>query len=584
MDRRGQGKRQSSLPSSLLPHLVSGPQPRRSATVEPAPAGSPSGREEGSEEGSQQESPYASHPVPSFPTPPVDVSFRLTRPAFPESSGGTSRRQHSGSPESLRSGEEGRARRLEGISLPPPVSRPGTIPVRTDPQLYTSNASLLYGYTWPGPALPPFSWREGEAGPGPSSSQFRLDASSRSSPRPVRGLPQIRQGQAAAVASRHQTIGAFPPAGLAREFDTPGGYGEQRHNIGHSGRSRHESLGSLHRTHLEGSEEYAFQFVRPQPRRLVERLGGGETVELSPTSGSARYDTEPLDRIPSFFHGPATEGLPGPSTYPVHTRLEGVPTLPPLRSLSVVHAHGSRSIPEVSSSYLEHRSSFHTSGTSGDDEDETEGSISQEKGRDGDSDGGQSAKASKRKARSASLEENDQRRKIPRKTEVACNFCRGRKLRCDGQRPTCRNCSQRKNVCVYAPHARRRGPGKAPRGSRKLTARARTNSSASTSGEPSTSQTPIVFGAQPPHDVLAETQFTFTPPAGVHHMPNQPPVFPQMQTALQGGGQPLDSRFFRLTMDPAVFLREQDTSIEEPCPHIADVVEEERQSPAERSP
>lgn len=160
----------------------------------------------------------------------------------------------------------------------------------------------------------------------------------------------------------------------------------------------------------------------------------------------------------------------------------------------------------------------------------------------------------------------------------------GRKLRCDGQRPTCRNCSQRKNVCVYAPHARRRGPGKAPRGSRKLTARARTNSSASTSGEPSTSQTPIVFGAQPPHDVLAETQFTFTPPAGVHHMPNQPPVFPQMQTALQGGGQPLDSRFFRLTMDPAVFLREQDTSIEEPCPHIADVVEEERQSPAERSP
>ncbi|EJC98447.1 uncharacterized protein FOMMEDRAFT_96407, partial [Fomitiporia mediterranea MF3/22] len=42
------------------------------------------------------------------------------------------------------------------------------------------------------------------------------------------------------------------------------------------------------------------------------------------------------------------------------------------------------------------------------------------------------------------------------KIEVACDFCRRRKMKCDGLRPTCRNC-QRKNVaCSYIPVVRRR--------------------------------------------------------------------------------------------------------------------------------
>lgn len=40
-------------------------------------------------------------------------------------------------------------------------------------------------------------------------------------------------------------------------------------------------------------------------------------------------------------------------------------------------------------------------------------------------------------------------------------------MRCDGQRPTCRNCKQRSNPCIYVQEQKRRGPGKAPRGSRK---------------------------------------------------------------------------------------------------------------------
>src|SRR5882762_3793311 len=41
----------------------------------------------------------------------------------------------------------------------------------------------------------------------------------------------------------------------------------------------------------------------------------------------------------------------------------------------------------------------------------------------------------------------------------------GRKLRCSTDRPRCSNCAQRDLVCTYG-EPRRRGPGKAPRGSK----------------------------------------------------------------------------------------------------------------------
>lgn len=52
------------------------------------------------------------------------------------------------------------------------------------------------------------------------------------------------------------------------------------------------------------------------------------------------------------------------------------------------------------------------------------------------------------------------------KTPVACEFCRGRKLKCDGDKPRCKNCAERQFECRYPTFQRRRGPGKAPRGSR----------------------------------------------------------------------------------------------------------------------
>ncbi|KAF5369461.1 hypothetical protein D9758_002738 [Tetrapyrgos nigripes] len=44
-----------------------------------------------------------------------------------------------------------------------------------------------------------------------------------------------------------------------------------------------------------------------------------------------------------------------------------------------------------------------------------------------------------------------------KKITVACNFCRSRKLKCDGGRPACGQCVKRSNSCDYMPQNKRRG-------------------------------------------------------------------------------------------------------------------------------
>ncbi|KAG2005637.1 hypothetical protein CC2G_002024 [Coprinopsis cinerea AmutBmut pab1-1] len=41
--------------------------------------------------------------------------------------------------------------------------------------------------------------------------------------------------------------------------------------------------------------------------------------------------------------------------------------------------------------------------------------------------------------------------RTPRRTPMACTFCRGRKLKCDGGRPSCSNCNKRDLACNYVP-------------------------------------------------------------------------------------------------------------------------------------
>ncbi|EMD30902.1 hypothetical protein CERSUDRAFT_60729 [Gelatoporia subvermispora B] len=40
--------------------------------------------------------------------------------------------------------------------------------------------------------------------------------------------------------------------------------------------------------------------------------------------------------------------------------------------------------------------------------------------------------------------------RVKKRTPMACQFCRGRKLKCDG-RQTCANCQRRNIPCVYTP-------------------------------------------------------------------------------------------------------------------------------------
>ncbi|KAJ7203582.1 hypothetical protein GGX14DRAFT_322985, partial [Mycena pura] len=41
--------------------------------------------------------------------------------------------------------------------------------------------------------------------------------------------------------------------------------------------------------------------------------------------------------------------------------------------------------------------------------------------------------------------------RTPRRTPMACQFCRARKLKCDGFRPQCTNCRRREIACSYVP-------------------------------------------------------------------------------------------------------------------------------------
>ncbi|KAK0216285.1 hypothetical protein IW261DRAFT_1609218 [Armillaria novae-zelandiae] len=45
----------------------------------------------------------------------------------------------------------------------------------------------------------------------------------------------------------------------------------------------------------------------------------------------------------------------------------------------------------------------------------------------------------------------DDNTRVPRRTPMACQFCRGRKLKCDGSRPSCANCGRRQIACTYQP-------------------------------------------------------------------------------------------------------------------------------------
>lgn len=178
--RRGEGRRQSSLPSSLHSHLFSGPQRRGTTAGAVSPESSLRGEEENDQE-AYWDTPYAfPHLPPLRSAPPVPGT--LTPAAFDESSGSSS--SHHGSPPLERQVAQGNVVTpplTGGPTLAPIPPRIPTRTVRSDPALYSSRNVYAAPYTYPPPpppALPPVTWREGEAGP--SSHPYRSAAISSS--------------------------------------------------------------------------------------------------------------------------------------------------------------------------------------------------------------------------------------------------------------------------------------------------------------------------------------------------------------------------------------------------------------------
>lgn len=173
MERRENDHRQSSLPSSLIPHLFTAPQqPRDSSTrTTLTPSITPSVAAEEAPFDSEQT--YMNVVSPSFPmTPLVPLSAYESRPGSRTYFAYES--EHQDRPRSVNLAElsDQTFHRLEP-SIPPVYGQRFASPIYSDPVFHASRPTMpsrTPSYTFPPPAtrenvLQRTSWREGEAGP-----------------------------------------------------------------------------------------------------------------------------------------------------------------------------------------------------------------------------------------------------------------------------------------------------------------------------------------------------------------------------------------------------------------------------------
>ncbi|EIW59455.1 uncharacterized protein TRAVEDRAFT_71514 [Trametes versicolor FP-101664 SS1] len=199
------------------------------------------------------------------------------------------------------------------------------------------------------------------------------------------------------------------------------------------------------------------QEAAPSPRRIPESGRGSPaslTAENYPVAvGSTAYSVTTLSPLRATILPPGVEPASAPAVGPQESASSGVAVSPPAgRELS--RTGGERT--EVKRS-----------------ESDTEGEVAavgEKRAR--------RARSEQRESTASSSSEHAQAPKS-KKTLIACHFCRARKLRCDGLRPSCSNCRKRVKVCTYEQQPKRRGPGKTPR----ATVRRRTRHATATGDE-----------------------------------------------------------------------------------------------------
>ncbi|RPD77876.1 hypothetical protein L226DRAFT_521379 [Lentinus tigrinus ALCF2SS1-7] len=483
MDRQGRGRpphRQSSLPSSLHRFMVPGPsQPRRSTTQEGDGRTSP----EGGEEPLRLAPSPPAHPIPSAPLIPHQQlpTTILTQAVFEETTeiGESAGRQSiSPAPGTVSRDPGFAARPALTIPLPPP-SR-GIL--RSDPAYFASMPTYpaTYSIPPPGPPLPPISWTPPRA-PGESSLAPPLATPDRRDPVPP---PQFFSQPPPRPASYSPSS---PVAGPSRPRDEPP-------------RRRRRGKGPESQPPVPPQEAGFSSGATPEPR--VRRGSGDTPHELGSTSGSrAPSSGVPVEGSDAIQRGarpvpPQAQGARGSpassltDNFPVAVGSTAyhVSTLSPLRAtvLSPVNEPGP-SAPDASPAAAAEPATATQP---------QEPAAQPEPAPAAVAPGKRTRRTRGEKDKSSGSSESSEHAHAPKskKTPIACHFCRGpgraiwthppvpsvlvssseltsssgtvaRKLRCDGQKPSCANCTKRSHPCTYEQQPKRRGPGKTPRGS-----------------------------------------------------------------------------------------------------------------------
>ena len=97
----------------------------------------------------------------------------------------------------------------------------------------------------------------------------------------------------------------------------------------------------------------------------------------------------------------------------------------------------------------------------------------------------------------------------------------GRKLRCNGAKPSCYNCTVRKFDCEYVSTQRRRGPGKAPKGSRSRKGRLEHSGSSSYIGDRQPTMVPDYEVSPDLRPYISILTFEFQPPDSSPQFPSE---------------------------------------------------------------
>ncbi|KAG6909129.1 hypothetical protein DXG01_001881 [Tephrocybe rancida] len=408
MEKRNREMRQSALPSSLIPHLYSRPQQGdiSPSTAFPPPPLPPPGEEEADFLPACNELPSMrttfAPPLPSVDTLRGPHYHNYEARRLPSTSTDTLSRYQTLS--SVNASTLGIETTMGNLSLPSRSSHQsyGSPPFNDPPYQATHPERMFYGQHHS--YLPPL----------PQESE-QLHSSWREGEAGPSSLIHTRYEQGSSRGRR----GSSQPVQAAKR-DTYKHRGDISDDEGYRGEESYS--GSTRRPTQGTSSELA-----PMGTLFLKwtRLAGN----LYP-SWSEPYQSP---RSHSLHLGPDMGSRTG-AGYPRY----------PLTSVDASHGGWSGT-----GGYSDHRSGYSPSSVSeassdGRPDEEEESYPTVQKG--------------KKRRRDSDVGDDDSRKN--RKTAVACNFCRGRKLRCDGAKPACSNCMVRKFQCEYVPVQRRRGPGK----------------------------------------------------------------------------------------------------------------------------